>query len=96
MLNTPSVSNGVTVTSSAADIPVDVMLKRQGGATYVFAVEMRAGATTATFTLRALPAAARVEVLGEGRTLPVMAAVSGAAFGDDFTGYGVHLYRITY
>jgi hypothetical protein len=96
VLNTPSVANGVTVSSTAADIPVDVMLKRLGGATYLFAVEMRAGATTATFTLRALPASAQVEVLGEGRTLVVAAAGAGVAFSDEFSGYGVHLYRLTY
>jgi hypothetical protein len=92
VLNTPSVSNGVTVASSAADIPVDVMLKRQGGATYLFAVEMRAGATTATFTLRGLRGAVHVEVLGEGRSPRVVAG----SFSDDFTGYAVHLYRVTY
>jgi hypothetical protein len=96
VLNTPSVGNGVTVASSAADVPVDVMLKRQDGATYLFAVEMRAGATTATFTLRAIPGAASIEVLGEGRTLKAKEAAGGAAFSDDFSGYAVHLYRVTY
>jgi hypothetical protein len=96
VLNTPSVANGVTVTSSAPDIPVDVMLKREGGATYLFAVEMRGGATQATFTLRAIPRAAKVEALGEGRTLDVTPAAGGVSFGDDFSGYAVHLYEITY
>jgi hypothetical protein len=95
-LNTPSVANGVTVASSAADIPVDVMLKRQGGATYLFAVEMRAGATTATFALRAIPASAAIEAIGEGRTLTAGATSGGATFSDAFSGYGVHLYRVTY
>jgi hypothetical protein len=96
VLNTPSVANGVEVTSSAADIPVDVMLKREGGATYLFAVEMRAGKTTASFTLRGLPARAAVEALGESRT-PAVAATAGAVtFGDVFSGYGVHIYRVTY
>jgi hypothetical protein len=96
VLNVPSVANGVEVTSSAAEIPVDVMLKRHGGATYLFAVEMRAGKTTATFTLRGLPASARVEVLGEDRRPEVTAAAGAAVFSDAFSDYGVHLYRIAY
>ena len=91
VLNTPPVGNGVTVKSSAATIPVDVLLKRQGGATYLFATEMRGGATTATFTLSRFPATASAEVLGESRTIPV----TGGAFTDDFASYGVHLYKIT-
>jgi hypothetical protein len=92
VLNTPPIGNGVTVKSSAAAIPVDVLLKRQGGATYLFATEMRAGTTTATFTLARLPATASAEVLGESRTLPV----TGGVLTDSFTSYGVHLYKITY
>jgi hypothetical protein len=96
VLNTPSVANGVQTTSSAADIPVDVALKRHDRATYLFAVEMRAGTTTATFALRALPPSSSVEVIGESRTLAVAAAADGVTFTDAFTGYAVHLYRVTY
>jgi hypothetical protein len=96
VLNVPSVGNGVEVEPFAADIPVDVMLKRHAGATYLFAVEMRAGATTATFTLRAIPASATVQAIGEGRTLSVREASGGASFTDDFSGYAVHLYRVAY
>jgi hypothetical protein len=91
VLNSPSVGNGVTVKSSAAVVPVDVMLKRQGAVTYLFAVGMRGGATTATFTLARFPATATAEVLGESRTIPV----TGGVFQDAFASYGVHLYRIT-
>jgi hypothetical protein len=96
VLNTASVANGVQAASSSADIPVDVMLKRHDRATYLFAVEMRAGATTATFTLRALPPSASVEVIDEARTLAVSATPSGATFSDAFSGYAVHLYRVAY
>jgi hypothetical protein len=98
VLNTPTVANGVTVSSSSAAVPVDVMLKREGGATYLFAVAMRGAATRATFTLRAIPRAAAVEAIGEGRTLTVTATASpaGVSFSDDFSAYAVHLYRITY
>jgi hypothetical protein len=96
VLNVPSVANGVKVVSSAADIPVDVMLKRHGRATYLFAVEMRAGKTTATFTLRGIPRGATVEVLGEDRRPTLEPTDGGATFSDAFSDYGVHLYRIAY
>lgn len=92
VLNTRSVSNGVQVTSSNAQVPVDAMLKRWGGATWLFAVGGRDGATTATFTLRDFPASASAEVLDESRTL----AVANGVFQDSFASYGLHLYRITF
>src|SRR5207244_2332209 len=92
VLNTQSVANGVTVASSNGSIPVDTMLKRSGGATYLFATSMRSGTTTATFTLARIPATASAEVLGEGRTL----SVTNGVFSDSFGSYGVHLYKVTY
>lgn len=92
VLNTPSVANGVTVTSSNADSPIDVMLKRHGGQTYLLAVGARPGGkTTARFKLREcgeLDAA----VLGESRTV----RVSGGLFEDSFSDYQVHLYRLPF
>ncbi|HJZ86561.1 MAG TPA: hypothetical protein VKN99_15375 [Polyangia bacterium] len=87
VLNTPPIGNGVTTSASQ---PVDTLLKRQGGATYLFAVEMRSGATTATFTLRGLAPSASAEVLGENRSIPV----ANGVFSDDFQSYAVHLYKI--
>jgi hypothetical protein len=92
VLNSPTVSNGVTTQSSSASIPVDTLLKRQAGVTFLFATEMRAGNTTATFTLRDFPAQASAEVLGENRTIKI----TNGVFHDDFASYGVHLYKITY
>jgi hypothetical protein len=92
VLNTQSVANGVAVTSSDPAVPVDTMLKRYGGATYLFAVAMHGSATTATFHLGGIPETASAEVLDEGRSI----AVVDRAFRDDFAGYGVHRYRITY
>jgi hypothetical protein len=92
ILNTQSVSNGVTVTSSASTVPVDTMLKRYAGATYLFAVAMRGTATTATFTLRDFPTTSSAEVIGESRNI----AIASGVFQDAFVGYGVHLYHIAY
>ncbi|HEV8244932.1 MAG TPA: hypothetical protein VGP93_04160 [Polyangiaceae bacterium] len=91
VLNQPPVGNGVSVASSDQNVPVDVLLKRYGGDSYLFAVAMRGDPTTATFTLERLPAAATAEVLGESRTVPIVDGV----FSDDFAGYAVHRYHIT-
>ncbi len=89
VLNSSSLTDAVRVDSSNANAPVDAMVKRQGGATYLFAVGMRAEATRATFTISSV-GSALAEVLGESRSV----AVTGGSFSDDFDPYGVHLYRI--
>jgi len=90
VLNTRSLANGATVSSSAPATPVDIMVKRYQGALYVFAVAMRPGATTATFTLRDV-GGATAEVIGESRNL----AVAGGQMSDNFAAdYAVHIYKI--
>ena len=66
------------------------MVKKEGGATYVFAVAMKPGETEATFALEGLPAGAQVEVLGEGRKIEP----ADGKFKDHFSNWDVHLYRI--
>lgn len=85
-LNSPTIRGEVKVESSDPAAPVDAMVKRHGGRTFVFAVAMRDRQTTATFRLGG---PASVEVLGEGRTIQ---ALEGS-FTDSFRGYDVHLYR---
>lgn len=92
-LNTPSVANGVTVRSSNGLLPVDTMLKRSGGNTYLFAAGARdAGTTTASFALRSLTKTVIADVLGEHRRIVVRHGI----FQDSFTDYEVHLYRIPF
>ena len=91
VLNSPAIAVGAEATSSAPDVPVAAMVKRHGGATYVFAVAMRGAKTRATFAVAALPASAKAEVIGEDRTIEA----AGGKFEDDFGPYAVHLYRIT-
>jgi hypothetical protein len=88
VLNSATVSDGATVNSSNAAIPIDLMVKNYAGTTYIFAVAMRDGSTTATFTA---PSGANVEVLGENRNL----AISNGKFSDRFESYGVHLYKLS-
>ena len=51
VLNSPDVTDGATVASSEERVPIDFVVKRHAGRTYLFAVAMREGETTATFTL---------------------------------------------
>jgi hypothetical protein len=71
-------------------VPVDVMVKKSRGATYVFAVAMRPGATKATFTVAALAGKKRVEVLGEDRKIEA----AGGKFEDEFKDWDVRLYKV--
>ena len=89
VLNSPTVRGGAEVKTSGADAPVAVLVKKLGGATYVFAVAMRDKETTASFKVAGLTDA-KAEVLDEARTIDV----KGGAFEDKFKGYEVHLYKI--
>lgn len=90
VLNSATVDGLVTVTSSAPTVPVDYLVKRHGGAVYIFAAGMRNAATTATFEARDLPASATAEVIGEDRRVEVR----DGRFADDFAPHAVHLYRL--
>jgi hypothetical protein len=89
-LNSPTVSKGVSVTSSVTGVPIDTLVKQYSGFTYVFSVAMRNTATTATFSLPGITAGT-AEVLGEGRQI----TIANGKFQDAFAGYAVHLYKIT-
>lgn len=91
VLNSPDVKDGASVASSDQSVPIDLLVKRHAGATYVFAVAMRDGATNATFTLPGRTDDVRVEVLGEDRHIDAR----GGRWTDAFDDYQVHLYRIT-
>lgn len=89
VLNSPSRAP-LSVMSSNPDVPVDATVKEYDGKVYVFAVAMRDGETDARFDLGG-PTMADVEVLGENRRLNFLEG----KFSDRFTGYEVHLYRLT-
>ncbi len=92
VLNSPTLTDAVTVESSNKDVPVDFCVKMFNGVSYIFAVAMRDGPTKATFTVKTLPGtpAGLAEVLGENRTI----VVKNQQFTDEFKGYEVHLYKI--
>ena len=89
VLNSPSLAEAVIVTSSDPAVPIDVMVKQDQQATYVFAVAMRNRPATGTFRSKQTTAT-MAEVLGENRTVKLTAGV----FTDAFAPYAAHLYRL--
>ncbi len=90
-LNSPSLTNAVTVVSSAPDVPLAWMMKQRDNRTWLFTVNMRSQVTRGTFTLRGQTSGARVEVLGESRQL----MIADGKFSDEFQPYEVHLYQFS-
>ena len=90
VLNSPTVKDAVTVKSSDEKVPIDILVKRHDGTTYVFAVSMRDAPSKATFELKGIPEKAVAEVIGGDRKIEV----SGGKFEDAFQGYEVKLYKI--
>jgi hypothetical protein len=89
VLNAAPVAGAASVTSSDPRVPIDFVVKRQGGATYLFAVAMRDGQVDADIAV-AGAAGATAEVLGEKRRIPLV----DGKFRDSFAPYAVHLYKI--
>jgi hypothetical protein len=107
VLNTPSVADGATVTSSNTNAAISFMLKRSGGATYLLAINdlipkgstpldetgLSGGPTTGTFILRGFPPHALAVVLGENRQIEIRNGVFHDAFANS---YSFHLYEILF
>jgi hypothetical protein len=89
VLNSPTIEDAASVSSSNEAVPVAIMAKKHDGATYLFAVGMRGDKTTATFTLQHAESVNTVEVIGENRTINVKDGV----FKDNFDASDVHLYK---
>ncbi|HUT01697.1 MAG TPA: hypothetical protein VM031_04535 [Phycisphaerae bacterium] len=88
VLKAETIDGAATVTAARGG-RVDVLVKRHGGATYVFAVNMRRKPETAAIALRGA-AGAEAEVLFEGRSV----AVEGGTIRDEFAPYAVHRYKV--
>jgi hypothetical protein len=91
VLNSPTIKEGVSSTSSDQNVPIDTMMKRHAGATYVFAVGMRNAPARGSFTIAGMPPVAEAEVLGEDRKVEVREGT----FEDAFRPYEVHIYRLS-
>ncbi len=90
VLNSPTVAGRLTVESTNAAARVAVMVKQNGGATCLFAVNLANQPTRAAFTFLDPNRARQAEVLGESRLIPV----PGQNFSDNFAPYAVHLYKL--
>ena len=91
VINTGKVFPDAKVQSLDPTIPVDILAKRYGKETYVFAVGMRNKATKAIFSVPGIKTSATIEAIGESRSM----VNNAGSFADDFKPYAVHLYRIT-
>ena len=90
-LNSPTVSNSVSVRRAPDSAPIAVMVKQYDGATYLFAVGMENRPAQATYKVAGFIGGASAEVLGENRSL----TVKEGEFSDKFSLHPkVHLYRI--
>ena len=90
VLNSQTVDGAVKITSSKPEVMIASICKHYDGATYLFAVSMDNRAARATIELLRPDSSAKVQVLGESRSLDVRAG----RFEDEFEAYGVHLYRL--
>jgi hypothetical protein len=101
ILNSPTLPEGVKVTADTGPPdtersrslntgPIASMVKKHGGALYVFAVRMEGTAAKGLFEVQGLRGDSAVEVLGESRTI----TVEKGRFVDDFQPYGFHLYKL--
>ncbi|HEY5241317.1 MAG TPA: hypothetical protein VIJ22_07625 [Polyangiaceae bacterium] len=89
-LNSGTIPGLVTVTSSSTTTPVDTLVKAHGTTLYVFSAVSRAGMTTASFAVEGLTGNGTATVVGENRTIPVVAG----KFSDAFAANGVHIYTV--
>ena len=87
VLNSPDTKGYAKAASVNALVPVDIMTKNHDGSDYIFAVGMRCGFTTAAFEVSS---GSLAEVIGENRSIKI----SDGKFSDEFSPYGVHLYKI--
>jgi hypothetical protein len=72
------------------DVPLAVMYRSRQNQYYIFAVNMRDEATTATIDISSISTVAQIEVLYENRSIDA----SSGIFQDQFIGYAVHRYRL--
>jgi hypothetical protein len=90
VLNSLSITGLATVQSENASVPIAIMTKRYESSIYIFAVGMRDGATTASFTVKGIEGDQTVEVIGESRTV----SSHNSSFKDSFSPWDSHLYRL--
>jgi len=89
-LNSATIPDLVTVTSSNTAAPIDSMVKANGTSLYVFSAISRAGTATGSFAIKGMTGNGTATVVSEGRTVDVVAG----KFSDDFAANGAHVYQV--
>ena len=90
VLNSTSVLNKITVSTSNAAVPIDFMVKEYNGVLYIFTCAGKTGTTKGTFFINGFTGSTIANVLGEGRTI----SVDGGSFSDDFAKWDAHVYAV--
>jgi hypothetical protein len=90
VLNAPAPAMQVRAETDPTSGLIDTMVRRQGGSTYLFAVEMRGQGSLARFRIQGRAGEAKAVVLGEDRVV----SVNDGQFPDRFGPWEVHLYRL--
>jgi hypothetical protein len=89
-LNSATLPGLVTVSTPSPTVPVDTMVKANGTSLYIFSAVSRMGTTMASFVVNGMTGDGVVKVVGENRTINVVAG----AFSDMFAANGVHIYSL--
>ncbi len=90
VLNSATIPNLVTVSSSKASAPIDTLVKANGSKLYVMSAISRMGTSMGSFTIAGMTGSAVATVVGENRTVKV----TKGAFTDAFAQNDVHVYVI--
>ena len=90
VLNSPSISEGATVTASDANAKLATMLKRRGREAWLFVANLQASPVRAELAVTGAKDD-HAGVLGEARKIDA----PHGRWSDDFPAYGVHIYRLS-
>jgi hypothetical protein len=89
-LNSATIPNLVTTTSSDPAVPLDTMVKANGTSLYIFSAASRKGTVTGAYQIEGMTGSGVAAVVGENRMIPVQAGAFSDAFGES----GVHIYQV--
>ena len=92
-LQSPDVSDFATYYTSNPAVPISFAAKETAdGAKFLFAAAARNGSTTVTFTLAGEQPATIAQPIGEADRANL--TITNGKFQDEFSLFGVHLYRL--
>ena len=101
VINSPALAGAATVTVNPPEVSPDmarllgshgvaVAVRKQRGATYLFAVRMENSPAKGEFQLTGMSGKGAIRAIGEDRIIPMQ----DGRFDDGFAPYAVHLYQV--